>query len=112
MQLYFVLADYKAPFFHDTVQLLHHSYHRDKKLSQARQLLGLEPEVPEIEKLDLKEWLKEILGEDAVDRCPNCGAEDSMFERSQFTELSRLQKLLFRLLGLSLIGTVKKRCLV
>jgi hypothetical protein len=89
---------------------LHHSYHRDKKLSQARQLLGLEPVVPEVEQLDLKEWLKEILGQEAVDRCPNCGAENSMFKRSEFTELSRLQKMLFRLLGLSLIGTVKKRC--
>jgi hypothetical protein len=88
---------------------LHHSYHRDKKLRRARQLLGLEPEVPEVEKLDLKEWLKEILGEEAVERCPNCGAENSMFKRSEFQELTWLQKLLFSVLGLSLIGTVKKR---
>ncbi len=91
---------------------LHNSYHRDKKLSQARYLLGLEPQVPEVEKLDLKEWLKEILGEEAVDRCPNCGAENTMFKRSEFRELNWLQLLLFAVLGLSLIGTVKKRSLV
>lgn len=91
---------------------LHNSYHRDKKLSQARQLLGLEAAVPEVKKLELKEWLKEILGEEAVERCPNCGAENSMFKRSEFQELNWLQLLLFAVLGLSLIGTVKKRSLV
>ncbi len=30
--------------------------------------MGLEPAVPEAEKLDLKAWLKEILGQEAVDR--------------------------------------------
>ncbi len=78
----------------------------------ARELLGLEPAIPEVEELDLKEWLKEILGEEAVDRCPNCGAENSMFKRSEFQELNWLQLMLFTLLGLSLKGTVKKRSLV
>ena len=45
---------------------LHHSYHRERKLQQARQLLGLAPAVPAVAKLDLKEWLQEILGEKAV----------------------------------------------
>jgi len=71
----------------------------------------LEPAVPEVARLDLKEWLKEILGAEAVDRCPNCGAENSMFKRSEFRELNWLQRLLFRLLGLSLRGTVRKRSL-
>ncbi len=57
------------------------------------------------------EWLKEILGEEAVDRCPNCGAENSMFKRGEFEQLNWLQLLLFSLLGLSLVGTVKKRSL-
>lgn len=91
---------------------LHHSYHRERKLSQARQLLGLEPQVPEVETLELKEWLKEILGQEAIDRCPNCGAENSMFKRSEFQELNWLQLLLFAILGLSLTGAVKKRSLV
>ena len=45
---------------------LHHSYHRQRKLKQARKLLGLEPDVLKVEMLDLKTWLKEILGEGAV----------------------------------------------
>jgi len=87
---------------------LHHAYHRQRKLEQARQLLGLKPEVPEVKKLDLKEWLREILGEEAVDRCPNCGAEGTMFKRSEFEQLNWLQLALFALLGLSLYGTVKR----
>ncbi len=89
---------------------LHHSYHRARKLSRARELLGLEPQVPEAKKLGLKEWLQEILGEEAIDRCSNCGAENTMFKRSEFQTLNWLQLLLFALLGLSLIGTVKQRC--
>jgi len=91
---------------------LHHSYHRQRKLQQARQLLGLEPAVPEVEKLDLKAWLTEILGAEAVDRCPNCGAENSMFKRSEVRAFNWLQLLLLRGLGLSLVGTVKKRRLI
>ncbi len=89
---------------------LHHGS-KKKALSTARGLLGLEPALPEVEELDLKEWLKEILGEEAVDRCPNCGAENSMFKRGEFEQLNWLQLLLFSLLGLSLTGTVKKRSL-
>ncbi len=59
----------------------------------------------------MKEWLKEILGEDAVDRCPKCGAENSMGKRSEFKALNWGQLMLFALLGLSLVGEVKKRSL-
>jgi len=88
---------------------LHQSNGRKQKLPQARELLGLERAVPAAKELDLKEWLKEILGEDAVDRCPNCGAVGTMFKRSEFEQLNWLQLLLFALLGLSLYGTVKRR---
>ncbi len=88
-----------------------HNGNKKKALSTARKLLGLDPTVPEAEKLDLKEWLKEILGEEAVDRCPNCGVENSMGKRSEFKELNWGQLMLFALLGLSLTGTVKKRSL-
>ena len=50
---------------------LHHSSKR-KELSIVRELLGIEAELPKIEKLKLREWLKEILGEDPF-RCPYCG---------------------------------------
>jgi hypothetical protein len=88
---------------------LHHSSARKEKLPQARELLGLERAVPAAKELDLKAWLKEILGEDAVDRCPHCGAVDTMFKRSEFEQLNWLQLLLFALLGLSVYGTVKRR---
>ncbi len=86
-----------------------HNGHKKQALSTARRLLGLDPIVPEAEKLDLKEWLKEILGEEAIDRCPNCGAENSMSKRSDFKTLNWGQLMLFALLGLSLEGTIKKR---
>lgn len=86
---------------------LHHGS-KKKELSQARELLGLEPTIPQVKELDLKEWLKEILGEEAVDRCPHCGAENSMFQRSKFEQLNWAQLMLFALLGLSLVGTLKK----
>ena len=68
--------------------------------------------MPEAKELDLQEWLQEILGEDAVNRCPNCGAENSMFRRSEVREFNWLQLLLLVELGLSLTGTVRKRSLV
>lgn len=86
---------------------LHNSYHRSRKLAQARQELGLKPQVPEAKKLELKEWLKEILGDEAVERCLNCGAENSMAKRSELEQLSWLHLLLFILLGLPLHGRVK-----
>ena len=88
---------------------LHQSNGRKEKLPQARVLLGLARAVPAAKELDLKEWLTEILGEDAVDRCPHCGAVGTMFKRSEFEQLNWLQLLLFALLGLSVYGTVKRR---
>jgi hypothetical protein len=88
---------------------LHQSNGRKEKLPQARELLGLEWAVPVAKELDLKEWLKGILGEGAVDRCPHCGAVGTMFKRSEFEQLNWLQLLLFALLGLSVYGTVKRR---
>ncbi len=72
---------------------LHQSSARKEKLPQARALLGLERAVPAVKELDLKEWLKEILGEEAVDRCPHCGAVGTMFKRSEFEQLNWLHSL-------------------
>jgi hypothetical protein len=88
---------------------LHQSNGRKEKLPQARELLGLERAVPAVKELDLKEGLKEILGEEAVDRCPHCGAVGTMFKRSEFEQLNWLQLIIFALLGLSVYGTVKRR---
>jgi hypothetical protein len=88
---------------------LHHSYHRRRKLKLARKLLGLDPEPPPVEKLDLKQWLADILGAELIERCPNCGAENSFAKRAEFRQLNWLQLFIFSLLGLSLIGTVKHR---
>jgi len=88
---------------------LHQSNGRKEKLPQARELLGLERAVPAVKELELKEWLKEILGEEAVDRCPHCGAVGTMFKRSEFEQLNWLQLVLFTLLGLNVYGTVKRR---
>jgi hypothetical protein len=86
---------------------LHNSYHRRRKLAQARKELGLNPQVPEAKKLELKEWLKEILGNEAIERCLNCGAENSMAKRTEIEQMSWLHVLLFMLLGLPLHGRVK-----
>jgi hypothetical protein len=86
---------------------LHHSSARKSKLPQARQLLGLEPALPPAYKLELKAWLKEILGTDELDRCPHCGQVNTMFRRAEFSHLSWWQVLVMTLLGLSLVGTVQ-----
>jgi hypothetical protein len=49
---------------------LHHSSQR-KKIEIARRLLGVGVK-PRIVKLELREWLQELLGEDPT-RCPHCG---------------------------------------
>ncbi len=87
---------------------LHHSSARKAKLPQARQLLGLEPAVPPAYKLELKAWLKQILGTEELDRCPNCGQVNTMFRRAEFSHLSWWQVLVMTLLGLSLVGTVQR----
>jgi hypothetical protein len=51
---------------------LHHSSQREK-LIIIRKLLGLEAELPKIDKLNLREWLAEILGVEDPFHCPFCG---------------------------------------
>ncbi len=77
---------------------LHSSSARKEKLPRVRKLLGLDKELPEVVELSLMEWLEGILGDDA-DRCPNCGAKDSLFERSTFDKLPWLVVILLSLCG-------------
>ena len=86
---------------------LHHSSARKGKLRQARQSLGLEPAPAEPEELGLKEWLTEILGEDAIDRCPRCGQVGTMFERAEVEAFNWLQLLLLALVSLRLPAQVE-----
>jgi len=69
-----LLSHVMPPRFHRVRHYgLHHSSAR-KKLKKVREMLGLEPELPEVEKLKLVEWLMEILGVDEDPRlCPKCG---------------------------------------
>ena len=54
--------------------------------------------MPEIVEITLMEWLQQILG-DEVDRCPNCGAVGSLFERTTFKELPWLMTMILALCG-------------
>jgi len=56
---------------------LHHPSAR-AKLSLARRVLGLDPAVPEAEEFSLWDWLVELFGEEEINRCPRCGAANSM----------------------------------
>ncbi len=78
---------------------LHHGSCR-KRLSQARALLGLEAEVPETEKLSLRGWLEELMGEDILNKCPQCGKQ-TMFRRGQYDSFNFLQLLLISLVNLA-----------
>jgi hypothetical protein len=78
---------------------LHHPSCREK-LRQARELLGLERELPEKQDLSLKGWLAEILGEDAVDVCAKCGAKGSLFLRGEYETFSKLTLFLVETLGI------------
>jgi hypothetical protein len=46
-------------------------------------LLGLSPALPEIAGLSLLDWLAQVLGEEAVDSCPHCGAVGSLYKRAE-----------------------------
>ena len=78
---------------------LHHSHARKEKLPRCRQLLGLSAGLPEIEELDLQVWLGRVLGEEAVNRCPHCGAQHSLFKRAEFERLSWLAVLVLSLVA-------------
>ncbi len=62
---------------------LHSSSARKEKLPKARQFLGLDKALPEVEDFDLTEWLTGILG-DKADSCPRCGAKGSLVELATF----------------------------
>ena len=86
---------------------LHHASVR-RRLSQARHCLGLSRVVPEAKKLELKEWLAEVLGEEALKEiCAHCGAEGTLSRWRAFSQLSWLELVLFSLLGLNQYGTPK-----
>ena len=65
----------------------------------ARQLLGLERELPEKVELSLSEWLTEILGEEKVDVCARCGAKGTLFLRGQYDTFNKLTLFLVEVLG-------------
>ena len=77
---------------------LHHSSARAEKLPRCRTLLGLAAELPEVKELSLLEWLTELLGAE-VDRCPQCGASGSLFQRAEFEQLGWLATLVLSLFG-------------
>jgi len=77
---------------------LHHGSCR-KKLSEVRGQLGLEAAVPEVEKLSLREWLEELVGEDCLNKCPQCG-QQTMYRQGEYETFGTLQLLLLALFGL------------
>jgi hypothetical protein len=77
---------------------LHHASARKEKLPYCRALLGLSSELPEVKELSLMEWLSEVLGEE-VDRCPQCGAVGSLYNRAEFERLPWLVALILSLVS-------------
>ena len=78
---------------------LRHSSARKEKLPRCRMLVGLSPELPEVPELNLLEWLAEVLGKEAVDSCPYCGAVGSLFKRAEFERLPWLVALILSLVS-------------
>ena len=78
---------------------LHHSSARKEKLPRCRQLLGLPAALPQIAELDLQKWLAQVLGEEEVNRCPHCGAHNSLFKRTEFERLSWLATVVLSLVA-------------
>lgn len=83
---------------------LHHPSLRKSKLERARELLGLEPEAPQIAPLDFSKWLEEIMGKEGINRCPRCGAEGTMRRRAEFNKVGLMQIIFFALAGIPLMG--------
>lgn len=78
---------------------LHHSSARKEKLPRCRSLLGLPAALPVIPPLSLLAWLEQVLGEAAVDLCPYCGAQGSLYKRTEFERLPWLVALLLSLVS-------------
>jgi hypothetical protein len=87
---------------------LHNSYARAQRLPQARALLGLEPDLPEVEPLSLRGWLIEVVGVEEIDRCPHCGQEATLFKRGEFEGVNWLNLFLMGLIKLRLAGRVQR----
>ncbi len=79
---------------------LHHSSARKEKLPRCRQLLGLEPELPERRELGLREWLATFIDQAELDRCPACGAQQTLARQREFDEVSWSGLLFLGLFGL------------
>ncbi len=82
---------------------LHHGSCR-QKLSRVRELLGLEAEIPEVEKLSLSVWLEELFGEDVLNKCPHCGGHN-MSRRGQYDSFNPEQ---MELINLAILNTPKR----
>lgn len=76
---------------------LHHGSCRGK-LREARKLLGVGEELPEIEELRLEEWLDEIMEDDPF-KCPRCG-EGRLVVVREFGPLEEWRVQIGRFLGL------------
>jgi hypothetical protein len=87
---------------------LHNASARAVRLPQARALLGLESNLPEVEPLSLQGGLLEVVGVEAIDRCPNCGAEATLFKRGEFERVNWLNLFLLGLIKLGLAGRVRR----
>ena len=86
---------------------LHHPSARKQKLPRVRQLLGLEPALPPLREIGLRQWLETFIPEDQLDLCPHCNAHRSMTRYREFEDLSLLGALfltLFRLKGYQKVG--------
>jgi len=79
---------------------LHHASARKEKLPRCRELLGLEPELPERRELGLREWLETFINAAELDRCPACGAQQTMARYRDFTEVNWLGLIFLSLFGL------------
>ena len=93
--LHILPSDYKRIRYYG----LHSSHARQEKLPRCRALLGLRTALPEIKELSLLEWLAEVLGEEQIDRCPNCGAVGSLGKRAEFEQLPWLLVLILSLVS-------------
>ncbi len=81
-----------------------HSSGCRKKLSRVRELLGLEKEIPAVEKPSLSGWLEELFGEDILNKCPYCGGLN-MSRRGQYDSFNPAQ---MELINYAIQNTAKR----